>query len=588
MSDESVHERLYSGKSSSRNLTIKDTKISGLSNLITSWSKTSKRSKGKFTNKIKAYKSFQELPLVGRNAKLLKEFSGNQKFSKERRKSSKSKERRKSSKSKESPLAVSISNKLYSDAIQRKKVKGKKPKIAAPKKRVSTKSNKLLFQRFLEDFELVSRVRKIRKSNVSILDKRSKTNIKIDKVLGYQEVEMFCKDLGFLSEGFQNNEEKILFVDLWACLHGDIHGGVSQTNLKILLAAIQGFKIDISADRKMKNYMTSETHSHEEEKYSSKSSCHSNHLTDKQKHGNHNYSDSRDTTKFICFEVGEFINEILHLDDKDIKRCQKYFILLSRNRSKFLKERKRERYDSRKKNDSPSYKPKINTHSETLVKGILDNLSENKIPHYELLLYKGKEYQKNKAKLIKQKELLEMKNSKKLSKRCRKYKPLQYQKETIIDYLDEAYEDGSEVLLKLSYDMLENENNVEISNTELSEIHDDVVLEEDNQRSEDTFSQRLQNLEDEDILPSEKEKEIEPNRYPILYVDINLGDNHIERITIFEEDDIEQVAKEFAETHNLNDKMYDKLQRMLQNQMAGILSRINEEVEELEGNSIEK
>lgn len=182
MSDESVYERLYSGKSSSRNLTIKDTKISGLSNLITSWSKTSKRSKGKFHSKIKAYKSFQELPLVGRNTKLLKEYSGNPKFSKEKRKSSKSKE---------SSLAVSISNKLYSDAIQRKKVKGKKPKITAPRERVSTKSNKLLFQRFMEDFELVSRVRKIRKSNVSILNKKSKINTKTDKILGYQEVEMF-------------------------------------------------------------------------------------------------------------------------------------------------------------------------------------------------------------------------------------------------------------------------------------------------------------------------------------------------------------------------------------------------------------
>ena len=37
------------------------------------------------------------------------------------------------------------------------------------------------------------------------------------------------------------------------------------------------------------------------------------------------------------------------------------------------------------------------------------------------------------------------------------------------------------------------------------------------------------------------------------------------------------IAHEFAEQHKLSQKMYEKLQNMLKQQMAGILSRINEE-----------
>ena len=75
----------------------------------------------------------------------------------------------------------------------------------------------------------------------------------------------------------------------------------------------------------------------------------------------------------------------------------------------------------------------------------------------------------------------------------------------------------------------------------------------------------------EDQAPSQ------PQKYPILFVDINLGHNKIERITIYDGDNPTMIAHDFALAHNLSQKMFEKLQNMLKQQMAGILSRINEE-----------
>lgn len=69
--------------------------------------------------------------------------------------------------------------------------------------------------------------------------------------------------------------------------------------------------------------------------------------------------------------------------------------------------------------------------------------------------------------------------------------------------------------------------------------------------------------------------------YPILYVDVDLGEDRVERLTVLEGDYAGDVAYEFCIKHNLNEKMREKLEQMLDDQMAGILTRINEEEEQL-------
>lgn len=72
----------------------------------------------------------------------------------------------------------------------------------------------------------------------------------------------------------------------------------------------------------------------------------------------------------------------------------------------------------------------------------------------------------------------------------------------------------------------------------------------------------------------------QPQRYPILFVDVNLGEDRVERLTVLEGDTASQVARQFWVDHNLNDKMEEKLEQMLDEQMTGILARINEEEEQ--------
>ena len=62
----------------------------------------------------------------------------------------------------------------------------------------------------------------------------------------------------------------------------------------------------------------------------------------------------------------------------------------------------------------------------------------------------------------------------------------------------------------------------------------------------------------------------------MLFVDINLGKNRVERLTVFEGDNPKEVSKEFAQRTGINEKMRIKLENMLQEQLTGLLTRINE------------
>lgn len=220
----------------------------------------------------------------------------------------------------------------------------------------------------------------------------------------------------------------------------------------------------------------------------------------------------------------------------------------------------------------PTHKPKISKRSKILVKGLHEKLTENKIPHYELLLYKGKEYDKKREREKKQKQMSEIKHISP-RKTLKPQSTVNMSKVHIYDILDEEIPSDLDLYKQFEDSFDERQFfNFEVDNSLVES---------------DTFSSKLKLLADEDGLSPPKEG---LNGYPILFVDINIGKNHIERITIFEGDDPDEVAKEFAETHNLNDKMFEKLKNMLEQQMAGILSRIKEEEYEEAGenNSGEK
>ena len=82
-------------------------------------------------------------------------------------------------------------------------------------------------------------------------------------------------------------------------------------------------------------------------------------------------------------------------------------------------------------------------------------------------------------------------------------------------------------------------------------------------------------------LEQSGEKSVEEDdSIPLLFVDVNLGEGKMDRIVLYEGDEPEEVAEEFAQEHSLDRSMCKKLTELLQQQMAGVLSKIEEEGED--------
>ena len=62
----------------------------------------------------------------------------------------------------------------------------------------------------------------------------------------------------------------------------------------------------------------------------------------------------------------------------------------------------------------------------------------------------------------------------------------------------------------------------------------------------------------------------------MLYVDVNLGNSGTQRIVVFEGDTAEGLAEKFSNEYNLDEGMKEKLTLMLQQQIAGVLEKIEE------------
>lgn len=65
-------------------------------------------------------------------------------------------------------------------------------------------------------------------------------------------------------------------------------------------------------------------------------------------------------------------------------------------------------------------------------------------------------------------------------------------------------------------------------------------------------------------------------RDPKLYVDVNIGKSGVERIVVYEGDTADSLATEFCHKHNLKPEMREKLVVLLEQQIAGVLPKIEE------------
>ena len=66
-------------------------------------------------------------------------------------------------------------------------------------------------------------------------------------------------------------------------------------------------------------------------------------------------------------------------------------------------------------------------------------------------------------------------------------------------------------------------------------------------------------------------------RNPILFLEVNIGENKSERIVIYEGDSAEKLAKDFSQKHNFDEIKKEKLLKAIKSHITKILSSIEEE-----------
>ncbi|CAD8112021.1 unnamed protein product [Paramecium sonneborni] len=102
------------------------------------------------------------------------------------------------------------------------------------------------------------------------------------------------------------------------------------------------------------------------------------------------------------------------------------------------------------------------------------------------------------------------------------------------------------------------------------------------QESQQMNTFQSQNFQMDESQPKEEQSDIrsgsqQDERIPLLFVDVNLGPSKTERIVVYEGDQSCDLAARFANEHNLDEFMQEKLKELLDYQISGLLTKIDEE-----------
>ena len=98
------------------------------------------------------------------------------------------------------------------------------------------------------------------------------------------------------------------------------------------------------------------------------------------------------------------------------------------------------------------------------------------------------------------------------------------------------------------------------------------------------FGQEFCSDEPQQPVTVEEEAGSEDEEQPLLFVDVNLGPNDQRRIVVFEGDEPRQLAEQFCLDNDLDSETLDKLEQLLEQQIAAVLTKIDEN----EGSDLEE
>ena len=194
--------------------------------------------------------------------------------------------------------------------------------------------------------------------------------------------------MGFIvnKNNVENDEERILFIDIWRSMKGENNEGVLSDNLKIFLGAIEGFKFEISKNNKLHL---------EDYEIVEKVSPNRRSTSPLHKFTNTSSSSKRKNSSYSKIDPIFDQDDIIQFSQSEIKSIQDYYFIFARNRSNHLSNKYHQKQVKYAEEMSKvSHKPNIDTKSRKIIKGLHQKLSESKIPHYEFLLFKGREYER--------------------------------------------------------------------------------------------------------------------------------------------------------------------------------------------------
>jgi len=89
-----------------------------------------------------------------------------------------------------------------------------------------------------------------------------------------------------------------------------------------------------------------------------------------------------------------------------------------------------------------------------------------------------------------------------------------------------------------------------------------------------------------DTLVDKNQVQTGEEREAKLYVDVNVANFGIKRIIVYEGDTVESLVADFVKRCPIDEFMIDKLKLLLQQQMDGVLERIDEDEEQKTDQSV--
>ena len=410
-----------------------------------------------------------------------------------------------------------ITNKLYGDAVKRKESAENRPKRKSPSSThfQNHRSQVFTIKSLLESFN-------------------GATQEIISEKYDFLNIFEVMKKLGFVRQKesisqTEINSDKALFMDFWQYLETHKQGGkISRDLVLALCMAVENMDInDIFKDKALSKLYHC---------YGSGDECMA---------GNSEECKGASEGKWV-------------MNKKQINHFHQTFIQFARNRSSHFKMYKKDKYKNRSGyDDHMRQKPNLSKNSLQIARKLRNQYLGNKaVPYCEIRKQSLERKKQLKTEdqigglavpVLSRRSPPKLTNPKKEKNRelLRKWHQKEVEKKSKVTEEPKFIVFDSSAVLE---DIPEEINTVITPSTPLSQ----------------------NNMSNKTAQGGAEPSSTDNTPVPLLSIDVNFGPEMHDKITVFANDDLNELAKTFAKKHNLPPNLEDKLQRMLNEQVNSI------------------